>query len=149
MGVGASSASAAQSSAPLVEQKERLEDLNDLPLPGADLKSLPPANTETAVAPKAVFRNGCIVFPGARVSFIVTIPPRRTTFYAVRPNRFFDVVMTVRVPSTGRFFVRDRFFAGGTERLSLFNPNFFRITTRVTISGFRGSTGCFFFSARP
>jgi len=131
---------------PPVEQKQSLEDLQSLPTPGAELKSLPPSNAETAVDPKAVFRQGCIRFPGARASFIVTIPPRRTTRYAVTPDRFFDVVLTVRA---GRIFRADRFFEGGTEVIRLFNPNFFRLSTRVTISGFFGSTGCWAFSATP
>jgi hypothetical protein len=139
-------ASAGEPLAP-VEQKLTLDDLKSLPAPDTDLKALPQANAESAVNPKAVFRRGCIPFPGARRSFVVTIPPRRTTRYAVTPNRFFDVVLAVR--SGGRLFRADRFFAGGTEVIRLFNPNFFRISTRVTISGFRGSTGCWAFSATP
>jgi hypothetical protein len=146
LSVGSLPASAEQSLPP-VEEKLTLEDLESLPEPGTDLKALPPANTESVVAPKAVFRRGCIPFPGARRSFVVTIPPRRTTRYAVTPNRFFDVVLAVR--SVGRVFRADRFFAGGTEVIRLFNPNFFRLSTRVTISGFRGSTGCWAFSATP
>jgi hypothetical protein len=58
------------------------------------------------------------------------------------------VVLTVRA---GRLFRADRFFRGGTEVIRLFNPNFFRIRTRVTISGFPGPfpTGCWAFSATP
>jgi hypothetical protein len=140
---------AADQPLPPVEQKQRLEDLKDLPAPGADLNTLPPENQESAVVPNAVFRRGCIFFPGQRASFIVTIPPRRVTRYAVTPDNFFDVVLTIR--SVGRVFRADRFFRGGTEVINLFNPNFFRISTRVTISGFPGrfSTGCFFFSATP
>lgn len=137
----------AQDGGPVVRQKESIEDLKSLPAPGSELKNLPPGNTESSVGAKAVSRRDCIPFPGARRTYVISIPPRRTTFFAVTPNSFFDVVMTVRAP--GFFDVIDNFFAGGTERLRLFNRSFVRLNAVVTISGFRRSTGCFFLSARP
>lgn len=145
--VGGGLPASAEQAVPPVEGKLTLEDLKSLPAPGTDLEALPPANERSEAGAEAVLRRGCILFPGHKLSIAISIPPRKVTRYAVTPQSFFDVVLTVR--SLGRAFRADRFSEGGTEVIRLYNPNFFRIRTTVTISGYRGSTGCFFFSATP
>ncbi len=115
-----------------------------------DLKSLPGADAGSALsagpAPQAVFRTGCILFPGQSRSYTFTAA-LGNNFYRVVPSFTFDVVMRVRL--AGFLPVRiDRFFAGGVERYNFFSPPPRRQVT-VTISGFRGSTGCFRLEARP
>ncbi|MFO1152895.1 MAG: hypothetical protein U1E42_04380 [Rhodospirillales bacterium] len=101
---------------------------------------------ETDLAkPEAVFANGCIAFPGQRA--IVNLQARGTVLYRVVPDRFFDVTLRVVYRNLRGFFV-DRFFAGGTESIRVRGPVGFW-PVRVTIAGFRGSTGCFAFSATP
>lgn len=100
---------------------------------------------QAGATPQAVFRNGCIFFPGARVSF--RLNARNLVLYRVVPSRFFDVTMRVTYVGLRSFFV-DRFFGGGAERILIRGPNFFWPVV-VTIGGFRGSTGCFAFSATP
>lgn len=115
-----------------------------------DLDKLPKSDSGAqaldGVTPQFVARNSCILFPGQTRSYTFT-SALGNNFYRVIPNSFFDVVMTVRL--AGFRAVRiDRFFAGGIERYNFFSPPPRRLVT-VTISGFRGSTGCFRFEARP
>lgn len=138
--------------------------VEELPIPGVPslgaaklhrddshlLPLLPDANEATepsasGVTPQAVFRSGCIFRPFQTVSF--TLTARNIVLYRVVPSRFFDVTLRVNYVNIRNFFV-DRFFAGGAESIRVIGPA--RATTvRVTIGGFRGSTGCFAFSAAP
>jgi hypothetical protein len=114
-----------------------------------DLEALPAAPATgggPVVGPQAVFRTGCILFPGQTRSYTF-VSARGNNFYRVVPSFAFDAVMRVRL--AGFLPVRiDRFFAGGVERYNFFSPPPRRQVT-VTISGFRGSTGCFRLEARP
>lgn len=95
--------------------------------------------------PEAVFANGCILRPGGRA--VINLRARGTVLYRVVPNRFFDVTLRVVYRNLRGFFV-DRFFEGGTEVIRIRGPQA-SWPVRVTIAGFRGSTGCFAFSATP
>ena len=97
------------------------------------------------VGPQEVVSRGCISVLGERGA-IHFFTAAGNNFYSVTPSRFFDVVMTIKV-SGFRGVKVDHFFAGGTERFSFRVPR--KLPVTVTISGFRGSTGCFFFDARP
>jgi hypothetical protein len=97
------------------------------------------------VEPEEIVSRGCITRPGQRGA-IHFFTAAGNNFYSATPSKFFDVVMTIKV--SGYRAVRvDHFFAGGTERFSFRVPR--KLPVTVTISGFRGSTGCFFFDARP
>ena len=67
--------------------------------------------------------------------------------FATTPSRFFDVVMKLDFPGFHR--TVDTFFAGGTERIDVRKNVAPRINGTVTISGFRGSFGCFVFNLTP
>jgi hypothetical protein len=112
-----------------------------------ELKTFPDPNelTDVGPGPQAVFRNGCIFRPGGSVT--INLRARGRVLYRVVPSRFFDVTMRVTYAGLRSFFV-DRFFAGGAESIRIQGPaNFWPV--RVRIAGFRGSTGCFAFSATP
>lgn len=137
--------------------------VQELPIPGlpsqgsklhkddsSQLPLLPDSNEVTepnasGVTPQAVFRSGCIFRPFQTVTY--TLTARNIVLYRVVPSRFFDVAMRVNYVNLRSFFV-DRFFRGGAESIRILGPA--RPTTvRVTIGGFRNSTGCFAFSATP
>lgn len=99
--------------------------------------------------PEAVFRNGCIPRSGATRVYNLTAFGPGNILYRVVPARSFDV--TLRVVYYGRCrgsFYRDQRFAGGTESVLVRSPAG-ACPVRVTIGGYRGSTGCFNFSATP
>lgn len=99
--------------------------------------------------PEAVFINGCVPRPGATRTHNIIAQGPALILYRVVPARFFDV--TMRVTYYGRCrgsFFRDQRFAGGTESILIRSPAG-RCPVRVTIGGFRGSTGCYAFSATP
>jgi hypothetical protein len=107
----------------------------------------PEALTEDGqIAPDAVFFEGCIFRPGRRV--VINLRARGIVTYRVVPDRFFDVTLHVNYLGLRPTFFRDRFFEGGAESVRIRGPRR-AWPVRVTIGGFRGSTGCFFFSARP
>ena len=114
-----------------------------------DSEAIPEPNDSTQLESgqraRAVFRNGCIRFPGGAVTIRLTA--RGRVLYRVVPSRFFDVTMRVTYLGLRSFFV-DRFFAGGTESIRIQGPAGPR-AVEVRIAGFRGSTGCFSFSAVP
>lgn len=114
-----------------------------------ELKAFPDANESTEVGPgstpEAVFRSGCIFRPGQTVT--ISLNARNRVLYRVVPSRFFDVTMRVNYVGL-RSFPVDRFFAGGAESILIQGPARFW-PVKVTIAGFRGSTGCFAFSATP
>jgi hypothetical protein len=137
-----------QSPSPRVEkQKPSPKDMEDL-------RNLPDANTGTvplmsATGPKAVFRSGCILFPGHQVRFSFFAGFPFLNRFTVQPTTFFDVAMRVRLagflPVT-----RDQFFAPGAERYNFFSPTPFRRVTVTILGAFPGPlTGCWRFSARP
>ena len=96
--------------------------------------------------PEAVFRNGCILFPGQKLTyrFRAGFP---NNFYSVAASSGFDVVMRVALKGL-RAVTVDRRGRGGTERINFSSPTRSR-PVAVTISGFRGSMGCFAFAACP
>jgi hypothetical protein len=126
-------------------------DAQGAKLPAEDFEL--PAGTNAVTEPRAgatpqlVTRNGCIFFPGQTVTYRF-VAARGNNFYRVTPARFFDVKMKVALAGF-RAVTIDRFFAGGTERFNFFNPPPYPRRVAVTISGFRGSTGCFTFVAAP
>lgn len=102
-----------------------------------------------AAQPEAVFVNGCIPRAGATRTFNLTARGPANILYRVVPARFFDV--TMRVTYYGRCrgsFYRDQRSAGGTESVLVRSPAG-ACPVRITLGGFRGSTGCFKFSATP
>jgi hypothetical protein len=118
------------------------------PKQGGDSGGVSNEGTEAAAEqPEAVFGSGCIARPGATRTF--NLRARGRVLYRVVPSRFFDVTMRVTYYNICRgSFFRDRRFAGGTESVLVQGPNI-SCPVRVTIGGFRGSTGCFAFSATP
>ena len=99
----------------------------------------------TPPTPEAVFRSGCIRFPGQKITY--SLLARGLVLYRVFPQRFFDVTMRVNYVGIRSFFV-DRRGAGGAESILIQGPSSSRLV-RVTIGGFRGFTGCFSFAATP
>ncbi len=112
---------------------------------GGVLPETPSGEEGTATAPEAVYRSGCIARPGGQA--VINLRARNVVQYRVVPTRFFDVTMQVTYVGLRSFFV-DRRFAGGTESVSIRGPGSFW-PVKVTIRGYRGSTGCFAFSATP
>lgn len=99
--------------------------------------------------PEAVYATGCIPRAGATRVLNLTARGPGNILYRVVPSRYFDV--TMRVVYYGRCrgsFYRDQRFAGGTESVLVRSPAG-ACPVRVTIGGYRGSTGCFNFSATP
>ena len=137
--------------------------VQELPIPGLSsqqagklyrddsglLPTLPDANEQVepqaGVTPQAVSRTGCIFRPFQTVTY--TLTARNVVLYRVVPSRFFDVTLRVNYVNLRNFF-RDQFFAGGAERILVSGPAAPK-TVRVTIGGFRASTGCYAFSATP
>ena len=137
--------------------------VEELPIPGlptqgsklygrddsSQLRTFPEPNevTEPSAGPRpqAVFRNGCIFFPGAKVN--IRLRARNLVLYRVVPSFGFDVTMRVTYVGLRSFFV-DRFGRSGAESILVRGPAVFWPVV-VTIGGFRGQTGCFAFSARP
>ncbi len=114
---------------------------------GGVLKGSPGESLEVdPTKPEAVFGSGCIARPGGRVVF--NLRARGTVTYRVVPTRYFDVTLQVTYVGLRSFPVVDNRWAGGAEGLKVFGPNVWR-PVRVTIGGYRGSTGCFTFSATP
>lgn len=137
--------------------------VQELPIPGVSsqqggklyqddsdlLQKLPDANElvepKGGVSPQAVYRSGCIFRPYQTLTY--TLYARRIVLYRVVPSRFFDVTLRVNYVNL-RSFYRDAYFAGGAESLRISGPVSPRLV-RVTIGGYRASTGCFAFSATP
>jgi hypothetical protein len=142
-----SPAAAAESAVEAEATDESVEGLELDSDDSAELEMVPDSDEDTEVTPEAVFRDGCIDFPGDRDSF--RLFARNRVLYCVDPSRFLDVTMRVNYVRIRSFFV-DRFSRGRTECIEITSrpPN--RVfSVKVTIGGFRGSTGCYFFSATP
>ncbi len=121
-------------------------------LPGVNAPLAPkapaPKGTDKATPePERVTRTGCIFRPGGRFRFNI-ISASRITQYRVVPDSNFDVVLEVQYAGFG-VNRADRFFEGGPETLRIRSPGGRQFRVAVTISGFRGSTGCFRFQATP
>lgn len=112
---------------------------------GGALPESPAGEEGAATAPEAVYRSGCIARPGGQA--VINLRARGRVQYRVVPTRFFDVTMQVTYTGLRSFFI-DRRFAGGTESVVIQGPGSYW-PVRVTIRGYRGSTGCFAFSATP
>ena len=101
---------------------------------------------EAGPKPEAVTRSGCIR-PGGRVRIGIALFGTGVFRFVTTPERFFDVVMRLDFPGFHR--TVDNFFAGGVERISVRKNVARQINGTVTISGFRGSFGCFVFRLTP
>jgi hypothetical protein len=145
-----SPAAAAETAVEVEATDESVEGLELDSDDSVELEMVPDSNEETEVTvttePRAVFVRGCIR-PFRTVSF--RLLARNRVLYCVDPDRFFDV--TLRVNYLGiRSFFEDDFFEGRTECIPITSRPRNRVfRVRVTIGGFRGSFGCFFFSATP
>jgi hypothetical protein len=101
---------------------------------------------EAGPSPQVVVRSGCIG-PFGRVRIGVALFGKGVFRFVTTPSRFFDVVMKLDFPGFHR--TVDNFFAGGIERIDVRKNVAPRINGTVTISGFRGSFGCFVFRLTP
>lgn len=95
---------------------------------------------------RAVTRSGCVV-NGSTVGFNITLPANGSFLHRVVPDRSgFNVVMTINYP--GLFRRVNQFGPGRAEAFTVRTPNG-RVSGRVTISGLRGSFGCFTLRVTP
>ena len=142
---GASTPLAAQQLAPPQEIKQ-VPEAGDR----QDLDSLPQVGQQESqsadVGLRAVYRYGCIRYPGQTYSYTFT-SARGNNYYSAYPSRTFDVMMRVYLRGYRPVWI-DRWYGGGIERFNFYSPPPRRLVT-VTIAGYRGSTGCFSFSALP
>lgn len=99
------------------------------------------------VGQEAVFASGCIA-PFRAIRYNGIILPRGGSFLhrVVPDRRGFNVVMTINYPGLNRRV--NRFGPGRTEAFTVRTP-FNTVVGSVTISGVRGSFGCYRFSVTP
>lgn len=127
-------------------------DAKGAKLPAEELAS--PAGSSAVTGPQAggvttrqITRNNCILWPGQTLTSRF-IAANGNNYYSVKPSRSFDVRMKVALAGF-RAVTVDRYYSGGTERYNFYNPPPWPRRVAVTISGYRGSTGCFTFVAAP
>ena len=147
LAVAGAPAMADQQSAAAGKRKPTAEELAELQdFFNANPGSMPGSSK---AGPKAVFRSGCVLFPGHTPTFSFSAGFPFLNRFVVTPTTFFDGGMRVRLagflPVT-----RDQFFAPFAERYNFFSPTPFRRVTVTIFGALPGPlTGCWRFAARP
>jgi hypothetical protein len=103
-------------------------------------------NIQLKSSQRAVTRSGC-VFGGSSVRFNITLPANGSFLHRVVPDRSgFNIVMNINYPGLSRRV--NQFGPGRAEAFTVRTPNG-RVSGSVTLSGVRGSFGCFTLRVTP
>jgi hypothetical protein len=98
------------------------------------------------VQPEAVSFAGCIL-SGRTITYRIRLPAFGRYLHTVIPDRSgFNVAMNINYPGLSRYV--NRFGPGRSEAFTVITGRF-SVIGRVTISGVRGSFGCYRFSVFP
>jgi hypothetical protein len=95
--------------------------------------------------PEAVIFSGCIL-PGRTITYRIRLPAFGRYLHTVIPGAGFNVAMGINYPGLSRYV--NRFGPGRSEAFTVITGPF-SVIGRVTISGVRGSFGCYRFSVFP
>lgn len=95
---------------------------------------------------RAITRSGCVV-NGSTVRFNIALPANGSFLHRVVPDRSgFNIVMNINYPGLSRRV--NQFGPGRAEAFTVRTPNG-RVSGSVTLSGLRGSFGCFTLRVTP